>query len=262
MTRFARVLVVVAAAAAGCDKGLPPDWVTVPNRASHDVYFPIAAGPHAAADCNDCHGSFDTFKKFGCTASACHAQPQTDTAHQGMAGYASDGPTCVRCHPRGTMAAPPNHDTAFFPRGPGTVHGNASVGCLQCHLKLATPNDPTAFGCYTCHSTLATGWPHPDPVGGVSILVVHTSQTASSPIDITNSANCLLCHADSQVNTVASHPAGDGSPFRNAAHGGAGCLTCHSQWTRPDKNFGADFSTTGAIGSGKGCGTCHATPPN
>ena len=255
MTRIPRVLLAVAtAAAAACGKDLPSNWVTVPTRESHGVFFPIATGAHAQTDCNSCHGTYDTFKQFDCTT-ACHVQ--VGQTHQGMASYASDGPSCVRCHPQGTMAIPPNHDTAFFPRGGGTAH--ATVACTQCHLSLATPNDPAAFACYTCHSTLPTGWPHPDPVSNVRILIIHTSENASTPVDITDSATCLRCHADSQVNTVASHPAGGDGTFDRNDHSEAGCLTCHSTM-RTDKTFGANFSVTPPEGSGTGCGTCHATP--
>lgn len=265
MARFRRMLVVVAAVA-GCGKGgLPSDWVTVPTRASH-VYFPIAVGFHAAADCNSCHGTYDTFKKFDCSTSGCHVQPQIAQLHVTVTGFASDGPSCLGCHSDGTVAFP-THDTAFFPRGGGSVHSDAGVGCTQCHLNLSTPTDPTTLACVSCHSTLPTGWPHPDPVSGVAILVITTSTsplpnlvTTQTPIDPTVNANCLRCHADSQVNTVASHPAVDGSPNQNGAHGDAGCLTCHPAM-RADKPFGADFSVTGAPGSGTGCGVCHATPP-
>jgi hypothetical protein len=259
LTRIPRILVAVATlAAAACGKELPSTWVTVPTRASHEARFPIATGLHAAADCNGCHGTYDTFKRFDC-AGACHAPSQTSTAHQGIAGYASDGPSCVKCHPQGTMAAPANHATALFPIGGTTAH--AAVGCTQCHLNLGTPTDPTAFGCYACHSTLPTGWPHPSTVGGVAILTIHTSQNASTSIDITKPATCLRCHADSQVDTVASHPGGDGSPSKNGAHGGAGCLTCHSAM-RTDKPFGANFHSTPPPGSGAGCGICHSSQPN
>ena len=260
MSRIPRALLAIATvAAAACgSKDLPSNWVTVPSRASHDRFFPIATGVHAAADCNGCHGSYDTFTRFDCTTSACHQQPQLGTGHAAVSGFATDGPTCFGCHPRGTMAAPANHDTAFFPRSAGTAH--AAVYCTECHLDIATPNDPTAFGCYACHSTLATGWPHPSVVGNVSILVIHTTENSSTPIDVTNPASCLRCHADSQVDTVASHPGGGDTPSGRAQHATAGCLTCHSAM-RTDKPFGADFGSTGAIGSGTGCGVCHATPP-
>ncbi|HEU4385553.1 MAG TPA: cytochrome c3 family protein [Anaeromyxobacteraceae bacterium] len=256
MTRFLRIAIALAtAAAAGCgSKDRPPDWVTVTDRASHEAMFPIATGFHAAADCNDCHGGFDTFKQFTCTT--CHAEPQNGQLHAGVSGYASDGPSCVRCHPLGTIGVPPNHGTAFFPIGSGTAH--ADVACSQCHLDMSRANDPTAFGCYACHSALPTGWPHPTSVGNVAILTVHTSQNASQPVDLTDPATCLRCHADSQVDSVASHPASGG--FGRSEHAAAGCLTCHSG-TRTDKTFGTNFSTTPAAGSGSGCGTCHATDP-
>ena len=212
MIRFPHALALaLAMAAMACDKStLPANWVTVPDRASHESFFPIATGPHSQADCNSCHGTFDTFKMFTCTT--CHTQPQIDQAHQSVTGYASDGPSCVGCHPKGT-GAPANHTPNFFPIGAGSAH--AAVACTQCHLKLSTPNDPTAFGCYACHSALPTGWPHPDPVSNVTILTIHTGQTASTPVDLTNPASCLRCHADSQVNTVASHPSGgDGTRAR------------------------------------------------
>ena len=256
MIRIQRALLATAIAAAGCGKGKSPDWLTVPTRASHDGFFIISTGAHAQADCIACHGTYDTFKQFDCSTSACHVG--IDQKHTGITGYASDGPSCLGCHPKGTLALPPNHDTAFFPRGSGTAH--ATVACTQCHLDLSTPNDPTAFGCWACHSTLTAGWTHPDPVGGVSILVVHTSPTASTPVDETNPANCLRCHADSQPNTVASHPVGSDTPSQNGSHAGAGCLTCHPAM-RTDKTFGADFSTTPPPGSVNGCGTCHATLP-
>ncbi|HEU4383384.1 MAG TPA: multiheme c-type cytochrome [Anaeromyxobacteraceae bacterium] len=256
MTRITRVL-VLAAAAVGCGgSDLPSNWVTVPNRQSHEAHFPIATGAHATADCNACHGSYDTFKRFDCTTSACHVG--IDQRHLGMAGFATDGPTCLGCHPKGGLGLPANHDTAFFPRGSGTKHD--TVACTQCHTNLATPRDPTAFACYTCHSTQPAGWTHPDPVGTVAILTIHASQNSSTRIDVTDPTTCLRCHADSQVNAVASHPGGGGG-FGRSAHDGAGCLTCH-QAMRTDKTFGANFSVTGAIGSGTGCGTCHATQPN
>ena len=256
MIGIRRILFVAAAAAAGCSgsKDLPPDWVTVTDRASHEAYFPIANGLHAAADCNDCHGGFDTFRQFTCTN--CHVEPQNGQAHSGLAGYASDGPSCVRCHPQGTMSVPANHAAAFFPIGAGTAH--ASVACAQCHLDMSAPRDPAAFGCYACHSALPAGWPHPGSMGNVAILTIHTSQNAASAVDITDPATCLRCHADSQVNTVASHPGSGG--FGRSEHAAAGCLTCHSAM-RADKAFGADFTATQSAGSGRGCGTCHATDP-
>ena len=166
-------------------------------------------------------------------------------------------PGCVVCHPNGT-GAPANHTPSFFPIGSGTSH--AAVACTQCHLNLATPNDPTQFRCYACHSTLSS-WNHPATLNNVAILTVHTSQTQTRSVDITKPENCLRCHADSQVNTVASHPSSGDSGLGNGNHAGAGCLTCHSAM-RTDKPFGANFGTTPAIGSGTGCGTCHATRPD
>jgi hypothetical protein len=273
--RFTRAIAfLVAGAATACSRqaSLPSNWVTVPDRVSHDAFFPIAAGAHGAASCNDCHGAFDTFKMFDCLT--CHDQSPNlalhqaslDAAHTGLSGYVYTSAACYQCHPRGIGGAPANHTPNFFPIGAGTKH--AAVGCTECHLDLSTPNDPTKFRCYTCHSALPTGWPHPDPVGGVAILTIHTSRNASTPVDITSPAgpaNCLKCHADSQVDTVASHPTGqDGDPSHNSEHAGAGCLTCHST-TRTDKTFGTDFTAKVAqpcfSSAPPGCVVCHPGPP-
>lgn len=268
MSRIQRALLATAIAAAGCGKGKPPDWLTVPTRTSHDGFFVISTGVHAQADCIGCHGTYDTFKQFDCSTSACHV----GIAQKHAGTIATDGPSCVGCHPKGTMPVPPTHDTAFFPRGSGTAH--ATVACTQCHQN-PTPTAPTDFGCqaclgcYACHSTLPAGWTHPDPVGNVHILVISTStsllpnlQLTQTPIDVTNNpASCLRCHADSQRNTVASHPVGSDTPSQNDIHAGAGCLTCHTA-PRTDKTFGTDFSATPPPpGSTNGCGTCHATLP-
>lgn len=277
--RFLRAFaLLVAGAATACSRetSLPQNWVTVPDRAAHDAFFPIATGVHGAAACNDCHGAFDTFKMFDCLT--CHdqfpalTQASLDPAHGGVAGYTYASASCYQCHPRGIGGAPANHTPSFFPIGAGTAH--ATVGCSQCHTNLATPTDPATLGCYTCHSTLPS-WPgHTASVtvttltGPVNIPVaiptVHTSRSASTQLDMTNPANCLRCHADSQVDLVSSHPTGDRALGGNDSHDGAGCATCHSTF-RTDKPFGADFASQVAqpcfTSAPPGCVTCHPGPP-
>ena len=449
--RFSRAFaLLIAGAAAACGKqtSLPPNWVTVPDRASHDSFFPIATGIHATASCNDCHGAFNTFKQFDCLT--CHdqfpalTQASLATGHAGVAGYTYASASCYQCHPRGIGGAPANHTPNFFPIGTGTAHADvgctqchgdlaaatdpttlacaschtslasfggkhdsvkdfgtsptspdclkchgdsqvdrvadhqamfpvvfgsathdtvclhchtgmrtdkpfatdfgpggydcltcheqttpltqaslasghtgisgyayasascyqchpdgtgapanhtpnffpigagtahATVACTQCHTNLATPNDPAAFACYTCHSTLASPnlppWPgHTASVtvntlnGPVTISVaiptVHTSRSATTTLDMTDPANCLRCHANSQVDLVSSHPTGDRALGSNDSHDGAGCATCHSTF-RTDKTFGADFTVQVPqpcfTSAPPGCVTCHPGPP-
>ena len=66
----------------------------------------------------------------------------------------------------------------------------------------------------------------------------------------TMSSQCLACHADSQVDTIASHPRDPG-----ATHEHAGCYSgkaCHKTF-RSDKPYGVDFTVYD-------CLSCHDTP--
>jgi hypothetical protein len=229
------------------------------NRvADHQAQFPIASGSatHDTA-CLACHPQLRTdkawgtdFNAFSCTG--CHQDPATSTAHAGIGGYLYDSASCYGCHPTGS-AAPPDHTPKFFPIGTGTAH--AGVGCTQCHTDLAHPTDPANFACAACHlqdpQDPGFSAAHTSPPSGVSILAVHTSQTASTELPLT-SPNCLRCHADAQVDAIASHPTGDRTPSGNSNHRGAGCLTCHTA-VRADKPFGVDFGAS----PGAGCLVCH-----
>jgi hypothetical protein len=114
----------------------------------------------------------------------------------------------------------------IFPIASG-AHG--AVGCSQCHLD---PANRAVLGCAGCH-------PHEQAtVAGQHALV---SDYAF------DSARCVRCHADSQVNRVASH-----LPFviTSGAHASSGrgeCLRCHPS-LRADKPFGADFGVSDCLG--------------
>ena len=156
------------------------------------------------------------FNAYDCTA--CHARAATDPGHTGVTGYVYASASCSACHPTGT-AAPANHDAAFFPISAGTAH--AGIACTSCHTDLTQPTNPAAFACASCHGTMAAFTGKHDPINGVAILTVRTSCTTSSTLPL-DSPNCLRCHADSQVDRVASHPGGE-SAFGNNNHRGAGC---------------------------------------
>src|SRR5216684_1634259 len=98
------------AAACGPGGNGSAQWNTMPNPATHDSFFPIAAGSkHAlgsdspAITCNSCHGGSDSFQQFDCLS--CHqhqGQAALDLRHHGMSQYAYDSASCYSCHPRGT----------------------------------------------------------------------------------------------------------------------------------------------------------------
>jgi hypothetical protein len=156
---------------------------------------------------------------------------------------------CLSCHPDGGATAPANHEQVF-PRGPGTAH--AALGCFQCHGS-AVKTDLAALGCASCHLAMdpALAAKH-GTVGGVAILVVHTSRTALGPPLTMTSPNCIRCHADSQVFRVSSHSVQEGG-FSRSQHSGAGCVTCHSG-NRVDKPYPAT-----SWGLRPGCVICHTS---
>lgn len=233
---------------AACGPSAPS--VTYPGISGHSRYLLLAGTPHqpdqGETTCESCHpATSTTFADFTCTSGGCHAPAETDASHAGLTGYAYADRDCYACHPSGT-AAPPNHTPDFFPVGSGTDH--EGIRCLECHTDLTRPRDPTAFACASCHQA-RDGFGTAHTVAGHAILVVHTSTTASTPVPLTP-ASCLRCHADSQVDRVASHPRGE-SGFGQGDHRTAGCLTCHTGFRSGTKSFGANWD------SASGCSACH-----
>ena len=207
----------------GCSDGAPAN--TAPTAITHEVYFPINTGKHGGIDCNTCHGEFDTFTKFSCLT-GCHLQADTDPNHVGVDGYAWNSADCYRCHPTGDkFGIDRKGHVKYFPIDTGDKH--EAVGCNSCHANTANRQDITCAG--TCHD-MPISSNHTD-VGGYQW---------SSPL-------CLRCHADSQINPVATH-----LPFSisgRAKHHNSSCIKCHPAM-RTDKPYGADFNQIG-------CFDCH-----
>jgi hypothetical protein len=254
-------------------------------RCHEDGKIPVAVAAHAAGAggfvvgsglhsgtvggaCLTCHPQNKTtaprtfvadFKVTTCVA--CHVTvggtalhhdvPSLTTLHSTVVAFTSTVSTlglsaaCLSCHADGSGGLPANHP---FPAGAGTRH--AGIGCAQCH-GTGLKTDLTALACASCHAALdpTIVSRHTNP-GGIAILAVHTSQSTLGPALTMTSPNCLRCHADSQVDLVASHPAGD-SGFGRAPHMAAGCVTCHAV-ARTDKPYPAIN-----FGSATGCVTCH-----
>jgi hypothetical protein len=239
--RTPALVALAVAAAAGCGGGRSANWLTDPGVAGHSRFFPLQATPHdptapgASVTCQGCHPG-NTFAQFDCAT--CHTAAATDPLHAGVSGYAHASPACLQCHPTGSIAPPPNHDAADFPRGAGTAH--AAVGCLQCHTDLASPTVTASFACASCHAGLAGGF----VAGHASVAGVDAS---------TASPQCLLCHGDGQTNPVAAHtrfPIARGSSTHDTA-----CLQCHTA-TRAGQPYpaAADFGAFDCLG-------CHAQAP-
>jgi len=191
--------------------------------------------------------------------------------HSAASGFATTvtrlglSAACVSCHPDGAGGAPAIHPQRF-PIAAGTRH--AGIACGACHTNPANRKDLTAFACYTCHSALPAtatrkAWSAAHAITGYAITSYQTATAAGGTrstvnVVMTGPAGCLRCHADSQVNRVATHPGGD-SGFGQGQHRTAGCFTCH--WRlRTDKPWGANFgSATGAPAPPSSCYVCHAS---
>lgn len=240
MRRVALLLLTVLAAACGGD-GSSGSWLTYPGPDGHARWFPLVGTAHdvtaagTTLTCEGCHTDPNTFATPQCTT-ACHAQAATDPVHAAVSGYAYATPECRRCHPDGSIAAPPDHDTRFFPRGTGTPH--AAISCRRCHTNLQAPNDPASFACATCHATRPGSSTAHAAVAGVS--------------GATQSPDCLRCHGDSQVDAVSAHQPRFPIQRGSATHDTA-CLQCHTS-LRADKPFAADFSRFECTG-------CHERTP-
>jgi hypothetical protein len=64
-------------------------------------FFPITSGPHASADCSDCHIEPGNFAVFSCLDAGCHPQSRMDDKHSDEPGYVYDSAACYSCHPDG-----------------------------------------------------------------------------------------------------------------------------------------------------------------
>jgi hypothetical protein len=143
--RHATGLLALAATACWADLGPSVERVRV-DRSNHEAYFPIASGEHDGADCNACHGAFDTFTLFSCIR-ACHEhdQPTCAADHTAVSSFVYDDTSCYDCHPDGEPLSRAGH-AQYFPIT-GSPHGE--VDCDECHR-----NDLGAFVCTDCHRHL------------------------------------------------------------------------------------------------------------
>jgi hypothetical protein len=65
----------------------------------HDLKFPIAFGIHRTAVCDDCHATLAAPRAVRCIG--CHAHDPVRLAQQHRQPIATDGASCLTCHPGG-----------------------------------------------------------------------------------------------------------------------------------------------------------------
>ncbi len=234
MKRLACALLLLGSVACSGGGGGSGPWLTMPDAQEHaQRFFPYTPGtPHASATCDDCHPPLESFTQFTCTQchTGNHADQATVTAsHSAVADFRFASDACYACHRDGTGV---NHGP-FFPISSGAHAGTA---CASCHVD---PADRTVLGCAGCH-------PHDQATAATA-----HAQVAGYAFQ---SALCVRCHADSQVNRIAAHlpfRVGPGAPHRVGTPDESGsCLRCHPN-RRTDKPFGQDFQAVD-------CLQCHS----
>ena len=230
--RIARVACALLVALAACGK--ESGGSTGNGIQSHDTFF-VVTGSHKSFSCDQCHdpaAAGFAIAEQGVSCTGCHTDAATTPAHSGVSGYAWSTATCVSCHKDGSGGLPANHNTDYFPVT-GTKH--ASLGCADCHGATTAIADITCGPCHTQSAMTTTHSAIPATKAGSRNGVTYVNYQWSS-------SYCLKCHADGQVNTIATHPAFD--------HGltGSGhapfCLTCHTTLSPPGgKAWAVNFGT-------------------
>ena len=286
MRHPAAVLLLTLAAACGGEDGSKN--LTYPGVDGHAPYFQLAGTSHepsatGAVQCQSCHTG-DSFRQFTCTGCHTNANPtgtdvmaRTSAIHTDTSGnplvvngvtYAYVSATCLLCHPQGAIPHP------FFPIGGATAH---NLVCIQCHTDLTAKTDTTKLACISCHAQ--------SPGGLADPATAHRQLLAPEyPVTVAN-LDCIRCHADGQVDRIASHgrkpaPIGMGDSGCAATGCSAGpsdgrhsnhCFECHS--SRPPLFGGSqagargawaqDWSAAGLVDnaaptpSQTSCGNCH-----
>ncbi len=231
---------VIVAFLSGCGGGTSDAGK---GLAPHDRFF-VVGGSHATLTCDQCHDPAApgfSLAEQGVSCTGCHTDAATTPSHAGVTGYSWSTASCLGCHKDGSGGLPANHDKDFFPVT-GTKH--AALGCAQCHGPTKAIADVT---CTPCHAQAATATAHAQvpasKIGARDRITYLNYQWASG--------YCLKCHADGQVDRIASHPSvrhgitgSDHQPF---------CLTCHTALAPPGgKAWSANFGSYS-------CLACHSS---
>lgn len=241
---LAAVFALSVITACGNESASAPS-ITYPGVDGHGAYLPLRGTSHdptaasAVVSCDGCHGG-TTFREFTCTG--CHAAAQTDPIHSSLAGYVAGAVTsadCFRCHRDGSAMLPADH-ARYFPIGTASH----PTTCSTCHLDPRARRDVTQLACVTCHE------------GRSGYATVH-ARVRDYPAAPTP-ASCLRCHADGQVDRLASHGRRT-APGGDAEGGGPGdgdhdtrCFTCHTMIPPPaaGRSWAQDWSQAS-------CSACH-----
>ena len=223
---------------------------------NHDILFPIFSGTHNNEwdDCASCHIDAGSYQNFSCLTCHEHNQPETDSDHNGISGYAYNSPDCYFCHPTGEAGDFGDHDAQFFPIFSG-VHNNEWDNCNTCHIN---PTDRKDFSCFECHTHNQTDT---DNIHGGMTGYAYTSQ------------DCYICHPTGEAGDFTDHDA-QFFPIFSGRHNGewTDCSACHTNPTNRSEFSCIDCHThnqtdtdnihggmTGYAYASQDCYFCHPT---
>jgi hypothetical protein len=197
------------------------------DRIAQHRFSLVAGTAHFGTACSGCHPLKREDKPWAqdfslYTCLTCHTREQVEPAHRELASFNYETGRCRLCHPGGQ---PSFSHQALFPKKPGSHHEAAD--CRACH---SDPTNSQAITCLGCHEPAPTA-----------------AQHQRVPDYELRSSACLRCHAEAQVDAVATHTYN----VTSGHHRGIGCLVCHP-FLRADKPWAADF----------GRYTCRQCHPN
>lgn len=179
---------------------------------NHEMFFPIYSGTHNKKwdDCATCHIDPNSYQNFSCLNCHEHIQPETDSDHNGISGYAYNSPDCYFCHPTGEAGDFGDHDAQYFPIFSGR-HNNEWDDCSICHTN---PADRKDFNCLQCHTHNQTDTDN-----------IHGSMTGYAY----NSSDCYLCHPTGEAGDFTAHDA-QYFPIFSGSHNNewSECTECHA----------------------------------
>ncbi len=201
-----------------------PDWKPANFQVHDNLYFPIYSGEHNAewSECVECHTNLDNYTIFTCTDCHDHNQADTDSEHEGLAGYEYNSNYCLDCHPRGDGEGAFDHSLSNFP----LTGAHITTGCAECHTN-GYSGTPTY--CAECHTTDYNNSTNPN----------HQQAAISD--------DCIQCHTTAAGWTPAGFDhANSGFPM-TGGHETATCASCH---------------TNGYTGTPSYCAECHITDYN
>ncbi len=256
-----------------------------PATFDHDeLYFPIYSGSHEGewSDCMDCHTTPGNFGEFTCIT--CHAKPETDEQHSGVAGYLYNSTACLACHPTGEADGAFDHNTTDFP----LTGAHTTVDCFLCHTN-GFEGTPTA--CQACHTQDYNQSVNPNHSGlgfSMDCATCHTTQPGWSPASLDNhndyyvlngahaaiSNDCASCHNGDYTNTpntCAGCHQEDYNQTVDPPHAtllfSTDCASCHTETAWEPSTFDHDnqyFPIYSGEHEGEwaSCSDCHTTPGN